>query len=346
MSDRQRGLFARLFGGGRPHAARYHEPARARSVTKHHQPPAYEEEEVAHEDAAIADTPRPAPTAPPATPIYQSEVPAPIDVCNTIASLCAFSLPHPPASEQDTILQLALQQLCHYFLGAPPPSFPQAPTKSKPPYDYITAAYAGLPPKRNLAQTLQRIVDPAVSDTDAFVASVPAADRALLSGLFPRLMLLFQGIMKHLYSFDLEPTPEHHELHHVWDLILGSLDQLRIVLLHAETLGLVSYEGMPRLWGEIVSENVQNIQRCLRNLQLTELELSSNTQHLTACNEKILNLRRDYDAPRMNIQLLKGRRALEMAALHASTSVDTLFKNALLTLPKPPPATSTTATIQ
>jgi hypothetical protein len=213
--------------------------------------------------------------------------------------------------------------------------------KAKP-YDYITSAYASLPPKRNLTVSLQHVVDPALADAEALASHVPPTDRVLLEPFYPRLMLLLQGIMKHLYSFDLEPTPEHHELHHAWDLILGCLDQLRIVLLHAETLGLVSYKSMPRLWGEIVSENVQAIQRCLRNLHVTELELSNNAQHLTVCNEKILSLRRDYDAPRMNIQLLKGRKALEMEALHASTAVDTLFKNALLTLPKPPSTTQPT----
>ena len=363
MSDRkqqpqQRGLLAHFFFGARrapaprrpAHSNNTHEeeedafdldhhhrrgkhrhPPSAHAAPRHISMPEVEERE--EEEEAPPPPPRRASStpAPPATPVFQSEVPAAIDVCNTITSLCTFA-PPAHATEQDTILQIALQQLCHYFLGGPPPPALAKPTKQ---YDYLSAAYAGLPAKRNLTAALQRIVDPSAT---AETADVPPADRALLVPFYPRLMLLLQGIMKHLYSIDLEPSGElQHDLRHAWYLILGSLDQLRIVLLHAEAIGLAAYDAIPRQWGEIVSENVQSIQRCQQSLQATEKELARNTQQLIACSDEQLKMRRNYDAPRMNIQLLKGRRALEMEALRANTAVDTLFKNALLTLPKPPP---------
>ena len=374
----ERGLLASLFFG------RARAPPPPRVPTRFHKqvddevyydndeetkPPVYDEDESSRESEQENNNGPTAPlqalragtripTPPPSTPVFQSELPTPIEVCNAIAGVgTVFTLQRPttPEREEDIALRLALQQLCFYFLGGPAPQLPSSPSAPIPqpaprgggqrpmsvmpsagagPFDYVTAAYAGLPPRRNLTASLQAVVDPSVASD-----SIPAADVAMFAPFYPRLMLILQGVMKRLYSFDLlvQPTSmEHHGLHQAWDAALGGLDLLRIVLLHAEAAGIASYGAMPREWAAIVKENVSAIQRSLESIHATELELAHNKEQMSACSEKIIQIHSSYAAPCMTEQLLRGRHAREKAALDFNTSVVAMLKSAPLTLPRPP----------
>jgi hypothetical protein len=263
------------------------------------------------------------------------------------------SVVHLPADtfgEDDLTLLATLHKLCVQFLGGKMP-----PGVRIPPY--LDAQYAGLSVASDLTGYLKRIVTTpkthmSSEQRELFGHQIefPPEVRKQLSSFYPHMMILIQALLVHLCA----KGQENHErlttlqttVLRIWRDVLGDLDSLRIVLVHAERQHIIELGDAPRLWEEFIKESVDQIHRCQLNIHAADTAAIKLKGQLSERDRALDTIRGRYDAPSFELEMVEGQRSRSLNALTNATSVATVLgsynANELdrilhLGVPAPPP---------
>ena len=85
--------------------------------------------------------------------------------------------------------------------------------------------------------------------------------------------------------------------------LLGNLESVRLVLLHAEERGFVKYGNYPRKWGDIISEATNHVHDCVKQLHRIHNQIFVIKQSLNVRDQKIQAIRDAYVEHAHNLSL-------------------------------------------
>ena len=85
--------------------------------------------------------------------------------------------------------------------------------------------------------------------------------------------------------------------------LLGNLESVRLVLLHAEVRGFVSYGNYPRKWADIISEATNHVHECVKQLHRIHNQIFVIKQSLNVRDQKIQAIRDAYVEHAHNLSL-------------------------------------------
>ena len=103
--------------------------------------------------------------------------------------------------------------------------------------------------------------------------------------------------------------------------LLGDLDSLRIVLIHAEERGFASLGNYPHDWTEFIRETVNNSNQCLANMQRTEQQLLSLRQVMQARDQALNDVHQQFLVQENLYSLVAAERTRLRQELENSRSV-------------------------
>jgi hypothetical protein len=273
-------------------------------------------------------TPIPTPVGGSSEPAFWRTLPNLTELISLLNALRTFTLTS--LSAEDMALLRSLQQLCYYFLGGTHPAgtAAAAPALFRS-YPDLEAQYQKMPPRQDLTELLKHVVDDTLTQpypTDPkFVAQ-----RTLLAAFYPHIMVLIQGLMMHLYVTSLVQPADKDAVGivHLWYGVLGNLDALRIVVVHASEQGLIDLGDAPRFWKDFIKQTVDDIQRCLANVHRADSFAVMLKSQLSMRDQAMDELRRQYDPSAFKLEMIQGQRACAMEALRNVTSVLSVLHNA------------------
>lgn len=179
-----------------------------------------------------------------------------------------------------------------------------------------------------IAESLRRVLA-----LNATAADFSDSQRAAMAAFYPKLMVVLQAILMHLFVVSPDAKPS---VVHLWRTTLGGLDTVRIVLVHADELGIIELGDAPKLWREFIKQSVDEIQRCLANVHRAESSVVSLKTQLSMRDHAMDDLRRQFDSSALELELVEGQRACAREALRNVTSVVSMLSAA----PPPPPPPS------
>ena len=266
-------------------------------------------------------------------PTFWRTLPTYNELVNILTALKGFTLPL-PVTPEDTALLASLHHLCYYFIGGTsytPVTFSLSREDTTVHPD-LTAQYRNLPPRQDLTELLKRIVEGTLesnnNNNNSETSRSQKGGRALLMAFYPHIMVLIQALMMHLYVYGLMPDDKNAGTMHQWYSVLGNLDALRIILVHACEQGIIDLGDAPRFWKDFIKQNVDEIQRCLSNVHRAESFAVMLKSQLTMRDQAMDELRKQYDPSALQLEMVQGQRACAFEALRNVTSVLSVLHNA------------------
>jgi hypothetical protein len=147
--------------------------------------------------------------------------------------------------------------------------------------------------------------------------------------LYPRLMFVMKVLLVHLNGeYDTMHTAKgmKHAIIRVWRDVLGDLDVLRIVILHAHEKGYVDLGGMPQAWPKVIEESLQDVRRGVSGVLAADNAVVALDEQLKGYHEGIEEVHKRYDKYLMQRSLVEAERAHARRLLHSLTDVEEMLK--------------------